>query len=139
MAFSRKKLKHLGLKNVTAERLSLDKTLHYAILKRELKRILAKIEFCDLTFNYSKILDDGERLDDNKIKDYIFAMSKDYNIFLDYIKTEKGEKEYKKEEKVKKSIIKNMQPFLTNEHINELKSKFTEVIYLVSDKKMPKE
>ncbi|MDR1717346.1 MAG: hypothetical protein LBS20_16050 [Prevotella sp.] len=139
IACSRKKLKQLGLKNVTAEKLCLDKSLHYAKFKKELQRTLDKIKFHDMALDYAKKMPDGEKLDDNTIKNYIFAMSEDYDFYLDYIKAIKGEKEYKKEKKAKNALIKKMQPFVTNEHINELKFKFAEAIKLISDKKISKE
>jgi len=139
MACSRKKLKQLGLSNVTAEKLCMDKTLHYMKFKKVLQRTLDKIKFHDVTLDYAKKLTDGEKLSDDMIKNYIFAMSEDYNFFLDYIKDIKGEKEYKKERKAKDLLIKNMEPLVTNEYINELKYKFAQTIELVSDKKSYKE
>lgn len=139
VACSRKKLKQLGFKNLTAEKLSLEKELHYRKLKKELNNIIEKIKFHDMALDYVKKLPDREILDDNTIKNYIFVMSDDYDFYLSYIKATKGEKEYKKARAERNLLIKNMQPFVTNEHINELKYKFAKTIRLVSDKKIPAE
>lgn len=135
MACSRKKLKQLGLKNVTAEKLCIEKSLHYRRLENVLEEILSKVVFHDVALDYTKKMSDGEKLSDDIIKDYIFAMSEDYESFLYYIKARYGEPRYKKEKTKKNASIKKMKPFVTNEHIMEIKSKFAEAIKLVSAKK----
>lgn len=135
MACSRKKLKQLGLKNVTAEKLYMDKSLHYRKLEKVLEVVLSKVVFHDVTLDYTKTMPDGGKLSDDMIKDYIFAMSDDYDSFLFYLKARYGEPRYKKEKTKRNTSIKKMKPFVTNEHIVEVKSKFTEAIKLVATKK----
>jgi len=135
IACSRKKLKELGLKNVTAEKLCVEKSLHYRRLKKVLEQTLSKVVFYDVALDYTKTMPDGEKLSDDMIKDYIFAMSDDYDSFLYYLKARYGEPQYKKEKTKQNTSIKKMKPFVTNEHIVEVKSKFTEATKLVSTKK----
>lgn len=134
MACSRKKLKQLGLKNVTDEKLCMEKSLHYRKLENVLEQTLSKVIFHDVALDYTEEISDGEKLSDDMIKDYIFAMSEDYDSFLYYIKARYGESRYKKEKTKRNALIKKMKPFVTNEHIIEVKSKFTEAIKLASAK-----
>lgn len=134
MACSRKKLKQLGLKNVTAEKLCIEKSLHYHKLKKALEQTLEKVVFHDVALDYKIEMSDGQKLSDDIIKDYIFAMSEDYDSFLYYIKARYGESRYKKEKTKRNALIKKIKPFVTNEHIVEVKSKFSEVIKLVSSR-----
>lgn len=136
MACSRKKLKQLGLKNVTAEKLCLEKSLHYRKLENVLEQTLSKVIFHDVALDYTKEISESGKLSDDMIKDYIFAMSEDYDSFLYYIKARYGEARYKKEKTKKNALIKKMKPFVTNEHTLEVKSKFAEAIKLVSTKKV---
>lgn len=56
-------------------------------------------------------------------------------LFYIILKARYGEPRHKKEKTKRNTSIKKMKPFVTNEHIVEVKSKFTEAIKLVSTKK----
>lgn len=129
MACSRKKLKQLGLRNVTAEKLCMEKSLHYRILKRELKDVCYKIEYQDINIDYTK------EISDELIKDYIFGLSDEYALYLEHIKVKYGDLACKQEMTKKKKLDKQMENFIIEKHVLELKSKFANTIKLVSTKK----
>lgn len=112
---SRKQLKNNGFINVTGK--SLLSGLHYIRFKRLMDSIFDKIIFDDITINYSKMLEDD-------VKRYIFAKSDKYDLYLQYIKEYKGEKEYRKERRRVNELFKRTALLVKGTFESELKSKF---------------
>lgn len=112
---SRKQLRNEGFMNVTGKNLL--SSLHYTRFKRLMNRIFGEISFDDITINYSGMLEDD-------VKRYIFAKSERYDLYLQYLKEEKGEKEYRKERRRTKELLKKIALLSKGEFQSELESKF---------------
>ena len=112
---SRKQLKNRGFMNVTGKNLL--SHLHYIRFKRLMNSIFSKISFDDITINYSEMLE-------NDVKRYIFAKSERYDLYLQYLKEKKGEKEYRKEKRRTNELFKRVALFSKGEFQSELESKF---------------
>lgn len=112
---SRKQLRNEGLMNVTGQNLL--SPLHYTRFKRLMNSIFNEIVFDDITINYSGMLE----ID---VKRYIFAKSERYDLYLQYLKEEKGEKEYRKERRRTNELLKRIAPLSKGEFQSELESKF---------------
>ncbi|WP_455496506.1 hypothetical protein [Coprobacter sp.] len=111
---SRKQLRNKGLMNVTGKNLL--SPLHYTRFKRLMNSIFDEIIFDDITINYSGMLEDD-------VKRYIFAKSERYDSYLQYLKEEKGEKEYRKERRRTNELLKRIAPLSKGEFQSELESK----------------
>lgn len=111
---SRKQLKNKGFMDVTGKNLL--SPLHYTRFKRLMNSIFDQIGFDDITINYSGMLEDD-------VKRYIFAKSERYELYLQYLKEEKGEKEYRKKRRRTNELIKRVAPLLKGKFESELKSK----------------
>ena len=112
---SRIQLKNKGLTNVTGENLL--SPLHYTRFKRLMNSIFNEIVFDDITINYSGMLEDD-------VKRYIYAESERYDLYLQYLKEEKGEKEYRKERRRTNELLKKIALLSKGEFQSELESKF---------------
>ena len=100
--------------NVTGKNLL--SPLHYTRFKRLMNSIFDGIGFDDITINYSGMLED-------EVKRYIFAKSERYNLYLQYLKEEKGEKEYRKERRRTNELFKRVALLSKGELESELKPK----------------
>ena len=61
---------------------------------------------------------------ENDVKRYIFAKSERYDLYLQYLKEKKGEKEYRKEKRRTNELFKRVALFSKGEFQSELESKF---------------
>lgn len=129
IAYSRKKLIQSGLKNISAEKLFLEKSLFYHKLKKELQETLDNITFEDINIDYSK------EISDELIKDYIFGLSAKYVLYLNHIKKKHGNLAYKREKAKKKKLDEQMKEYIIEKHVLELKSKFAHTLKLISARK----
>ncbi len=119
VAFSGKQLKTIGFHNMTGR--SLQHPHHGAMLKRKLKLIFNGIKTFDASLDYSKMLE-------NDVKKYIFAMSNDYNLFLEYLKKYIGEEALRKEIRQTRTFLGKIEPLKRSELEIELKEKFAAVL-----------
>lgn len=111
----RNKLIDEGFRNVTGK--NIQSPLHYTRFKKLLENIFTKIVFNDTLINYSSVLEDD-------VKRYIFATSDSYDHYLQYLRENIGEKEYRKEKRRTNILLKKISSLRKGELESELKSKF---------------
>lgn len=136
--FSSKQSFMLGFKNfkpyratkypLTAEHLLNPR--FYSRFIRLLRQTFYKIKFHDIEADYSKFKSPDE------VKQYIFAMSEEYQYYLDYLKEYKGEKEFRKEVRANDNFLKKIEPLKNGRYENELKEKFEKTMSEMMDAKL---
>lgn len=93
------------------------------------REIFYKIGFHDIEVDYTKFTPESA-------KRYIFAMSEDYEYYLDYLKKYQGEKEYRKEVRANDNFLKKIEPLKSSKYENELKEKFEKTMSEMMDAKL---
>lgn len=94
---------------------------YYSILKRQLKDFFENVSFRNFYLKYDEISQDV-------VKRYIFVTSANYQLYLDYLKKQVGEVEYRKEKRATINFLKRMDAYKTARLEREIKSKFSETL-----------
>ncbi|HMM04002.1 MULTISPECIES: hypothetical protein [unclassified Dysgonomonas] len=89
----------------------------YSRFIRVLRNTFYKISFHDIETDYTKFSPE-------EAKRYIFAMSEDYQYYLDYLKKYQGEKEFRKEMRANDIFLKKIEPLKNSKYEKELKEIF---------------
>lgn len=134
---SSKQLFMLGFKNFKPYRVNkhpftaehLLNSRFYSRFIKILRTILYKIKFHDIEVDYT-------RLSLEEVKRYIFAMSEEYQYYLDYLKKYRGDKEYRKEVRANDNFLKKIEPLKDSKYKNELKEKFEKAMSEMMDTKL---
>lgn len=127
-----KKYSIFGFKNIKP--LTADKLLNprlYNRFCRALRSVFNNIHFDDPDKDYSEKLAED-------VRNYIFASSDKYPLFLDYLEKYGTKEDCKNAQTLKKSLEKEFEPLTETINIIELRSKFNRMIDLVSDRKLHK-
>jgi len=101
----------------------------YSRFIRILRNAFYKITFHDIEADYT-------RLSTEEAKRYIFAMSEDYQHYLDYLKKYHGEKEFRKEIRANDNFLKKIKPLKNSKYEKELKEKFEKTMSQMVDARL---